>query len=146
MGGVDAAEVITPTMIAKNTSSEKQSDQKVAPAKKKQEPAQASGPVVVVKEGIKKQYVEVPIVLRSGRTVSYGHKSHIKDCEDLISHLLNYKTCQIRGSADEAHIAAAIKVLRRQLIHALRKVGGNESKTTMDMIDVSNAPAIVEGE
>jgi hypothetical protein len=145
LGGRDAAEVITPTMVAKKNNEDNKSDD-VSKRKQDQNVSKNAGPIVVVKEGIKKHYVEVPVVLRSGRVVSYGHKAHIQDCDSLISHLTNYKACQARGSADEARIADAISVLRRQLMHASKKLKNLTPQENLQQITDPQSPDIVDKE
>ena len=153
LGGVDPAQVLTPSLLTgPGKQKTNQSQQNVTKKEKKKDGSATSNekysdapivaPIRAVSEGVRKQMTEVPFVLRSNRTVPFGHSSHVRDLERLLSDLMRFRSCQERGSESWMSIGLAIKSIKTQLSHARRKSVG--VRDTIDTVDIGSVPQLVE--
>lgn len=149
LGNLDPAQVKTPSFVTGPNKGLKQTGVVSKPDKdEKKEKSNKSTPgadvpivSLVVKEGVKKTMVEVPYILRSNRTVPFGHPSHIKDLEKLLSDLLRFKTCQQKGSDTYMITTGMIRTIKSQLAAAMRRANLN-SPMVGDQEEVM--PSLVE--
>jgi len=150
LGGLDPAQVLTPSLVT-GPGKQKKSTAKQAPEKNKEveKKKQAPGanlpivaPVASLGEGVKKKLSEVPFVLKSNKTVPFGHTAHIRDLERMLSDLLRFRSCQERGSESYMSISLAIKTIKGQLALATKKYMG--SKVSIDGANIRQTPALIE--
>jgi hypothetical protein len=150
LGGLDPAQVLTPSLVT-GPGKQKKSTVKQAPEKNKEveKKKQAPGanlpivaPVASLGEGVKKKLSEVPFVLKSNKTVPFGHTAHIRDLERMLSDLLRFRSCQERGSESYMSISLAIKTIKGQLALATKKYMG--SKVSIDGANIRHTPALIE--
>ena len=136
LGGLDPAEVYTPSLLTGPKEKKKETQVKKKDREENDDPKLKSGPIVTVKsvnEGVKKHVVESPYILDNKRTVKFGHKSHIKDLHKLLQHLSRFKSCQERQSESALMTTLMMRTVRTQLNAAEKK---SESQKTSD--DVEN--------
>lgn len=150
LGGLDPAQVLTPSLVTGPGKQKKSTPKKAHPEVKgaeKKKPAPGANlpivaPVASLGEGVKKKLSEVPFVLKSNKTVPFGHTAHIRDLERMLSDLLRFRSCQERGSESYMSISLAIKTLKGQLALAVRKSMG--SKVSIDGSNIRQTPALIE--
>jgi hypothetical protein len=147
LGGVDPAQVLTPSLVT--GPNRKKNDQVINNDKKqiktdhpKSEDLPVVGPVVAVSEGVRKKLTEVPYVLKSNKTVPFGHASHVKDLERMYSDLLRLRSCQEPRSESYMSLSLALKTIKSQLAMALKKSGNLRS--TIDAREINASPELVE--
>ncbi len=149
LGGLDPAQVLTPSLVTgpnkqKKISNNKQSgDKKI---EKKKQPPGANLPIVApvssLGEGVKRKLTEVPFVLKSNKTVPFGHSAHIRDLERILSDLMRFRSCQERGSESYMSITLAIRTIKGQLAMALKK--SIDSKMSIDGVNMRMTPPLIE--
>jgi hypothetical protein len=147
LGGVDPAQVLTPSLVTgpnrkKNDQVIKNNKKQVKKDSPKSEDLPVVAPVVTVSEGVKKKLTEVPYVLRSNKTVPFGHTSHVKDLERMYSDLLRLRSCQEPRSESYMSLSLALKTIRSQLAMALKKSGN--LMPTIDTQEIEVIPKLVE--
>ena len=133
LGGTDAARVMTPSLLKgpeDNESSPDEVEKVSAPVK-----VQGNSPIVAVNEGWRLQKSRAAYTLESGKKVSFGHPSHIRELEKahkLLTRILNH---QEGGSASRAAISSARREISKQLEDAMKSFdhekqidGSKESK------------------
>jgi hypothetical protein len=146
LGGVDPAQVLTPSLLT----GPNKSKGKIAPVKtqspiekeKKKVDGPVVSPVTVVGEGVKKKLTEVPYVLRSNKTVPFGHTAHVKDLERIYSDLLRLRSCQEPKSESFLALTLALRTIKSQLAMAHRRTVGSEKTIDVSAGDV--IPPLVE--
>ena len=148
LGGLDPAQVLTPSLVTGPNRQKKSTVKQNSQVNKKDEkqPPGANLPIVTpvtsLGEGVKKKLSEVPFVLKSNKTVPFGHTAHIRDLERMLSDLLRFRSCQERGSESYMSVSLAIKTLKGQLALANRKSIGN--KVSIDGASIRSIPALIE--
>lgn len=136
LGGLDPAQVLTPSLVTGPGKQKKISSDKQQNGKKieKKQPPGANLPIVApvssLGEGVKRKLTEVPFILKSNKTVPFGHSAHIRDLERILLDLMRLRSCQEKGSESYMSITLAIKTIKCQLSAALKKTVG--SKTSID--------------
>jgi hypothetical protein len=149
LGGLDPAQVLTPSLIT-GPNKQKKSVQKQTssskPQEKKKQPPGANLPIVApvssLGEGVKRKLTEVPFVLKSNKTVPFGHSAHIRDLERILSDLMRFRSCQERGTESYMSITLAIRTIKGQLATALKK--SIDSKTSIDGVNMRMTPPLIE--
>lgn len=147
LGGVDPAQVLTPTLLTgpnrnKGQGAPVKTQKVIKREKSKKVDAPVVSPVTVVGEGVKKKLTEVPYVLRSNKTVPFGHTSHIKDLERIYSDLLRLRSCQEPKSESFLALTLALRTIKGQLAMAQRRMVG--AQKTIDEPISNVIPPLVE--
>lgn len=147
LGGVDPAQVLTPSLLTgpnknKGKTAPIKAQSPVKKEKKKTVDGPILAPVTVVGEGVKKKLTEVPYILRSNKTVPFGHVSHVKDLERIYSDLLRLRSCQEPKSESFLALTLALRTIKSQLAMAHRRMTG--SQRTIDEPVASVIPPLVE--
>jgi len=149
LGGVDPAQVLTPALLT----GPNKGKGKIAPVKsqslvKKEKKDKTNGPVIapvtVVGEGVKKKLTEVPYVLRSNKTVPFGHTAHVRDLERIYSDLLRLRSCQEPKSESFLALTLALRTIKSQLAMAHRRMAGSQ-KTLDEPVGDVIPPLVEEG-
>ena len=78
-----------------------------------------------VNESPKRVSIETDVVLRSGKNVKFGSKSHIRDIDSVICDLVRIRNRQCNGSVSRARLSDAINTLRKELRAAQKRYDSN---------------------
>ena len=146
LGGLDPAEVLTPSLVSGPNNQERDNSTQGKPGTQKKQSPGANlpivSPVTSVSEGVKRKLIEVPFMLKSNKTVPFGHIAHVRDLERMLSDLFRLRSCQERGSESYMAITLTIKTIKGQLAMALKK--SSCDKSPVDGISTRLSPPLIE--
>lgn len=122
LGGSDAARVMTPSLL-KGPGEEDSGGGEPQSYRGTEKKIYGSTPIVAVNEGWRVQKSRAAYTLESGKKVSFGHPSHIRELEKAHKLLTRILSHQEAGSASRASLSSARREISKQLDDAKKSSG-----------------------